>query len=132
MSNIHQDNYKHQARREHQRKHFATWGAAIGTLVLIVAFWALLLPTQLGGVKSFGIRNAASWLSAKNAPSGADEPTFQEALDRSRAMLDKIENGQRVQAQQETAVINEASQLREKIEAASAVPAEKPTETKPQ
>lgn len=110
---------------EHHKKHVATWVAATGTLAVIVALWAMLLPTTLGGMESFGIKDSPSWMVLPEKAD--DEPTgFQEAFDRSGNLLDRMEsdNRARVQREQAAAAANaEAELLRMKIESAAAQPA---------
>lgn len=125
--------HEHEAReRNHRHKHVATWVAAAGTLAVIMALWAMLLPTQLGGNNSFGIKNAPSWLAGRAQGETVNNTGagFQEALLRTQATLDKMEELERVDVlrqKREQALRQEADILRAKIEA-SAVLNENPVE----
>lgn len=118
--------------REHRRKHLATWVAATGTLAVVVALWAMLLPTQLGGIEAFGMKHSPSWMRSQEAAQEESAPTYQEALDRMRSMLDKAEYDQRTRMERERAAREETDLLRERIESAAAEPETDAAEQTPQ
>jgi hypothetical protein len=102
------------AARELHRRRVAAWAAAGGTFLLIVALWAMLLPTQLGGMPSFGFKNAPSWQSLRTQ-AALQAPAFQDSVNGMQRQLDAAEAQQRDVAQR-AAAEQEAATLRARIE----------------
>lgn len=102
--------------REHHQRHVVLFVATGGTLMLVVALWVMILPTQIGSGRGIGIKSAASWI--KTAPGEqADTPrSFGEVMSRLRQNLNDFESAQRARYAQEDAIKTETDRLRARIE----------------
>ncbi|MEK9151870.1 MAG: hypothetical protein AAB692_00735 [Patescibacteria group bacterium] len=71
------------------KRHLALWLAVGGTMAVIVALWAMLLPAQMGDFSFFGARQNADWESIR-AKSAASRQEFSDSLARLKNRLDNV------------------------------------------
>lgn len=110
------DGHEHDVQDLHHRRS-AAWVAAGGTFVVIVAFWAMLLPTQLGGVSELGFKNAMG-LQDVRAEASKHAPAFSATVQQMQQQLDDAEAMQ-FEAYNRAAAEEEAALLRARIEASA-------------
>ena len=106
------------AHREVHKQHLVLWIATGTTLLLVIALWIMILPTQLSGR---GAKTTSSWLSPSNADTDrAPAQTFSELMQAARQKLNTIEGQIRAQNTEQNAVQTETARLRARIEGAAA------------
>lgn len=116
---------------ELRRRHLTAWFAAGGMFVAIVALWATLLPMQLEGGFTFGMKDSPAWQKFQSS-TATQSAEFDRTVSDMRLQLDEIEATQLESARRDAAEA-QALRLREKIEAApsSVAPAVNGLESQP-
>lgn len=110
--------------RQEQRKYVAFWIAVGGTSAVVVALWAMILPTQLQRVRLEAQKDRSRW-GVVDDGGGAKVKTFNELMAEQRTTLDEIEKRVSPSGTQEpasAASIGAAAKIEElkaKIQAAS-------------
>jgi len=76
--------------RQEQRKYVAFWVAVGGTSAVVVALWAMIVPTQLRRVRLEAQKDRSRWGVVDDA-GGEKVKSFSELMEEQRAALDEIE-----------------------------------------
>jgi len=74
-----------------ERRSLALWLSVGGIMAVIVAMWALLLPSQLGGLSLTGKDAIDRWHVL--SPDRGQTPSFQQTLDRLHQQLERLSAG---------------------------------------
>lgn len=101
-----------------KKKHLALWGAVAGTMVVVMALWAMVLPTQMQELELAREQNRDRWQVAEESESAVIK-SFAEVLGEQREALKEIEARMgRAESQPEGAAAK-LDELKGKFEAAS-------------
>ena len=83
---------------DYQKKRLALWASVGGTMAVIVALWAFVLPQQLGKLASHsGDGSLTRWMSVRQSAvdPGEQSQTFSEMLQKQRDRLNAVAQNQR-------------------------------------
>jgi hypothetical protein len=101
------------------RKHVVMWAAVGGTMLVIVALWVMILPSQLAQTGRSEM-NFSRWYQARTEDTKSDRQSFSEVMAEQKAQLDALENSQKTNTSIEEAKnVQKIDELRAKIDAAT-------------
>lgn len=110
-----------QDQHQEHRKHVAFWVAVSGTSAIVVALWAMILPTQLRRIRLSAQQDKSRWGVVEDTQAKEKVKPFAEIMAEQRATLDEIEKRAQPNdtAIAPNTVTSKIEDLRAKIEAAA-------------